>query len=209
MLNECIEGLNIKKNGIYVDGTLGGAGHSKEILKRLSSKGMLIGIDRDEEALKAAKENLRQYSNVKYVHGNHDEIYESDPPLGCVCVEDRIVVYKGIRIMGLGGSIDYNGGKFQYTQKEMNRRCRKLWFALKKHSGIDILVTHAPAFKMNDGIDYPHQGFQAFQKIIDYWHPRFFVHGHIHLNYGHDMNRVSQYKSTVIVNAYDHYVIEW
>ena len=149
------------------------------------------------------------HGDVLYVHGNHDEIYESDPPLGCVCVEDRIVVYKGIRIMGLGGSIDYNGGKFQYTQKEMNRRCRKLWFALKKHSGIDILVTHAPAFKMNDGIDYPHQGFQAFQKIIDYWHPRFFVHGHIHLNYGHNMNRVSQYKSTVIVNAYDHYVIEW
>lgn len=76
MLNECIEGLNIKPDGIYVDGTLGGAGHSKEIAKRLSAKGMLIGIDRDEEALKAAKENLKDYSNVKYVHGNHDEIRE-------------------------------------------------------------------------------------------------------------------------------------
>ena len=72
MLNECIEGLNINPDGIYVDGTLGGAGHSKEIVKRLSKKGMLIGIDRDEEALKAAKE----FSNVKYVHGNHDEIKE-------------------------------------------------------------------------------------------------------------------------------------
>ena len=48
MLNECIEGLNINPDGIYVDGTLGGAGHSKEIVKRLSKKGMLIGIDRDE-----------------------------------------------------------------------------------------------------------------------------------------------------------------
>lgn len=76
LLEETIEGLKIKEDGIYVDGTLGGAGHSKEILKRLSSKGMLIGIDRDEEALKAAKENLKQYSNVKYVHGNHDEIEE-------------------------------------------------------------------------------------------------------------------------------------
>ena len=61
MLNECIEGLNINPDGIYVDGTLGGAGHSKEIAKRLSKKGMLIGIDRDEEALKAAKENLKEY----------------------------------------------------------------------------------------------------------------------------------------------------
>ena len=76
LLEETIEGLKIKEDGIYVDGTLGGAGHSKEILKRLSSKGMLIGIDRDEEALKAAKENLKQFSNVKYVHGNHDEIEE-------------------------------------------------------------------------------------------------------------------------------------
>ena len=74
LLEETIKGLNIKKDGIYIDGTLGGAGHSKEILKRLSSKGTLIGIDRDEEALQAAKENLKEYKNVKYIHGNHDEI---------------------------------------------------------------------------------------------------------------------------------------
>ena len=76
LLEETIKGLNIKPDGIYVDGTLGGAGHSKEIVKQLSPKGMLIGIDRDEEALKAAKENLKQYNNVKYIHGNHDEIEE-------------------------------------------------------------------------------------------------------------------------------------
>lgn len=74
MLAECIEGLKIKSDGIYVDGTLGGAGHSKEIIKRLSAKGVLIGIDRDEEALKAAKNNLKEFSNVKYVHDNHDNI---------------------------------------------------------------------------------------------------------------------------------------
>ena len=77
LLNECIKGLNIKPDGIYVDGTLGGAGHSKEILKRLDkNKGLLIGIDRDEEALQAAKQNLSEYENVKYVHGNHDNIKE-------------------------------------------------------------------------------------------------------------------------------------
>ena len=74
LLEECIQGLNIIKNGIYVDGTLGGAGHSSEILKKLSNKGMLIGIDRDEEAIQTAKERLKQYSNVKYVHDNHDNI---------------------------------------------------------------------------------------------------------------------------------------
>lgn len=75
LLNECIEGLKIKKNGIYVDGTLGGAGHSSHIIQNISQdNGLLIGIDRDEEALKAAKEKLKRYKNVLYVHGNHDEI---------------------------------------------------------------------------------------------------------------------------------------
>ena len=77
LLQECIENLKINPDGIYVDGTLGGAGHSIEIAKRLSQKGLLIGIDRDEEALKAAKDRLKGYENVKYVHGNHDEICES------------------------------------------------------------------------------------------------------------------------------------
>ena len=76
LLKETIDGLNIKKDGIYVDGTLGGAGQSKEILKKLSPKGLLIGIDRDDDALKAARENLKQFENVKYIHGNHDEIKE-------------------------------------------------------------------------------------------------------------------------------------
>ena len=76
LLEETIQGLNIKENGIYVDGTLGGAGHSKEILKRLSPKGLLVGIDKDEDALKAASENLKDFQNVKYIHGNHDEIDE-------------------------------------------------------------------------------------------------------------------------------------
>ena len=53
----------------------GGAGHSEEIIKRLSENGLLIGIDRDEEALRAAKKRLEKYKNVKYIHGNHDEIY--------------------------------------------------------------------------------------------------------------------------------------
>lgn len=77
LLKETIEGLNIKNDGIYVDGTLGGAGHSKEILKRLdSSKGLLIGIDRDKEALEAAQKNLSEYNNVIYIHNNHDNIQE-------------------------------------------------------------------------------------------------------------------------------------
>ncbi len=95
MLKECIDGLNINPDGIYVDGTIGGAGHSKEIAKRLSPVGTLIGIDRDEEALEAAKENLKDYSNVKYVHGNHDEIREILNDLGVEKV-DGILLDLGV-----------------------------------------------------------------------------------------------------------------
>ena len=70
LLNECIEALDIKENGIYVDCTLGGAGHSSHIVKHLSKDGTLIGIDQDQDALKAAKERLKEFENVKYVHNN-------------------------------------------------------------------------------------------------------------------------------------------
>ena len=74
LLQECIDGLNIKENGIYVDGTLGGAGHSSKIVEKLSKRGTLIGIDRDTQALESASEKLKDFNNVKYVHGNHDDI---------------------------------------------------------------------------------------------------------------------------------------
>ena len=74
LLNECLDGLNIKEDGIYVDGTLGGAGHSSEIAKRLTT-GRLIGIDRDPIALKAAGERLKPYADrVTLVHSNFCEI---------------------------------------------------------------------------------------------------------------------------------------
>ncbi len=82
MLKECIEGLKIKNGGIYIDGTLGGAGHSREIAKKLENQGILIGIDRDEEALQAAKEKLKEFTNVKYIHDNHDNIKQIIEQLG-------------------------------------------------------------------------------------------------------------------------------
>ena len=82
MLNECIEGLNIKPEGIYLDGTLGGAGHSSEIVKRLTT-GKLIAIDKDEQALSAAKERLKDYSDkVTYVHDDFKNAIENLDKLG-------------------------------------------------------------------------------------------------------------------------------
>ena len=74
MLSQVIEGLAIDPDGIYVDGTLGGAGHSSEIVKRLSDKGRLIGIDQDEDAIKAASERLAGYKQVTIVKNNYVNI---------------------------------------------------------------------------------------------------------------------------------------
>ena len=95
LLNECIEALNIKENGIYVDGTLGGAGHSSHILSNLSKDGMLIGIDQDQDALKAAKEKLKDFENVKYVHSN---FYNIDSILNDLDIEkvDGILMDLGV-----------------------------------------------------------------------------------------------------------------
>ena len=121
LLEETIKGLDIKQEGIYIDGTLGGAGHSKEILKRLSSKGMLIGIDRDEEALQAAKENLKEYKNVKYIHGNHDEIEEILENLGIEQV-DGILLDLGVSSYQL----DEKGRGFSYLgNNELDMRMDK------------------------------------------------------------------------------------
>lgn len=74
LLDECIQGLNIEPNGVYVDCTLGGGGHSLNILGHLGSEGSLIGIDQDSNAIAAASERLKDYSNVTYVHKNFSDI---------------------------------------------------------------------------------------------------------------------------------------
>ena len=95
LLQECIDGLNIKPDGIYVDGTLGGAGHSRQIVRRLDS-GLLVGIDRDPVALKAAGERLAPFANnVKLVHSNFCDMAEELEKLGISGV-DGILLDLGV-----------------------------------------------------------------------------------------------------------------
>ena len=121
LLQECIEGLNIKENGIYVDGTLGGAGHSKEIVKRLSSEGLLIGIDRDDDALKAAKERLKEFSNVKFIKDNHDNIKQILDDIGIEGV-DGILLDLGVSSYQLD---ERNRGFSYLGENELDMRMDK------------------------------------------------------------------------------------
>lgn len=146
---------------------------------------------------------------VLYVHGNHDTKYETIPPEGCTCIEDTIYVYRGIRILGLGGSMRYKPGDHQYTEREMQRRVRRLGFQLWRHRGFDILVSHAPAYQLNDGMDLPHQGFKAFLSLMEKYKPKFFLHGHVHKTYGRQHKRYDRYRDTHVINAFERCVFDF
>lgn len=111
LLEECIEALNIKKQGYYVDCTMGGAGHSSHIVSKLNNDGRLIGIDQDTDALNAAKERLKDYNNAIYVHNNFYNIYD-------ILEELKIEKVDGI-LMDLGVSsyqLDAGERGFSYMQ---------------------------------------------------------------------------------------------
>ncbi len=95
MLNEVIEGLNINPSGIYIDGTVGGAGHSFEIAKRLNKKGRLICFDRDDNAIKASQERLKEFENVLFIKDNFKNAKERLDELGVDCV-DGILLDLGV-----------------------------------------------------------------------------------------------------------------
>lgn len=149
------------------------------------------------------------HCDVLYVHGNHDNDYEKNPPEGCICIDDDLINYNGTRILGLGGSMKYNLGRYQYSEKQMRRRYWRLWTKIQRYRGFDILLTHAPAKGLHDGKDMPHRGFQCFLDMIERYKPRYFVHGHVHMNYGYGMVRKDHYRQTIVVNAYEKYSIEY
>ena len=121
LLDECIEGLNIKPDGIDVDGTLAGAGHSKEIVKKLSKEGLLIGIDRDEDALKAAKEKLKEFQNVKFIKDNHDNIKQILEDIGIEKI-DGILLDLGVSSYQLD---ERNRGFSYMGENELDMRMDK------------------------------------------------------------------------------------
>lgn len=145
---------------------------------------------------------------VLYVHGNHDDKYEQTPPEGCTCIEDQIFEFEGIRILGLGGSNRYKAGVNQYTDKEMRKRIKKLRFKLWRSKGFDILVTHSPARGLHDDEDRCHQGFEVFNELVEKYKPKYFVHGHVHMNYGRQFPREDMLGETRVINAFEKYMIE-
>lgn len=143
-----------------------------------------------------------------YVHGNHDTGYARRAPEGCQCIEDNLVTVGGLRILGLGGSMLYNGGPHQYTERQMSWRINKLRLKLRMAGGVDIVLTHAPVRGYGDQENITHRGFEAFLPLMDRYRPRYLVHGHVHQRYGTQPRRVFKYKDTTIINACGRYILD-
>ncbi len=140
-----------------------------------------------------------------YIHGNHDTHYDDQPPLGCICIEDIVYNFNGLKIAGLGGCREYRGGKHQYSERAMSKKIKKNKKAFKK--GFDILLTHSPAFGLGDGEDHAHIGFKSFIKLLDDHKPKYMIHGHQHLNYK-QQERIIQYNETTIINGFQYYILD-
>jgi len=142
-----------------------------------------------------------------YVPGNHDGSYENSAPEGCTNIDGKIFKFNGLVILGFGGCRKYNNGPYQYTERQMALKVKKLWFKLWRNRKIDILVSHAPALSLGDGEDPCHTGFIAFRKLLDKYSPKFFVHGHQHMSY-HTHKRLLIYKDTTIINSEGYHIFE-
>ena len=140
---------------------------------------------------------------IVYVPGNHDDRYAKEPPEGCLCADGKVVSVKGVRILGLGGSIRYHpDGVHMYTEKEMASRIGSLRRQLRAAGGFDILLTHAPIRGFGDQEDFAHRGFECFGPLLDAWRPAVMVHGHVHKAYtGAGFVRERDWHGVPVINA--------
>lgn len=146
--------------------------------------------------------------SLLYVHGNHDARYLHEPPEGCDCIDDSLVVYQGLRILGLGGCKKYHPGEFQYTEEQMRLRIARLRFALWRAGGVDLVVTHAPPRGVGDQEDFAHQGFEALRDLLDKYHPQVLIHGHVHLRYNISLPREQTYSGVRVINVSGRYALD-
>jgi Icc-related predicted phosphoesterase len=144
-----------------------------------------------------------------YVPGNHDRDFVNNPPLGCICADDDVVRICNLRIGGLGGCMGMNPNEqFEYSEKQMSSRVKKLSSKVKKAKGIDVFLTHAPAQGAGDGEDVFHRGFACFNDFIALHKPQYHVFGHQHVRYGRQIDTIIQSGATTHINACGHQFID-
>jgi uncharacterized protein len=165
--------------------------------------------------------------DLVYVMGNHDiseleargvrrwledEKEMVDPSTGAIDAGFRLKRVEGLIILGLPGSMLYNGGPNQYTEGAMARRLallvpRLLLNRLLHGRAVDLVLTHAAPQGIHDRDDPCHRGFKCFLWLMRTFKPKWLVHGHIHLYDLADV-RISSYRETTVINAFGHWVLD-
>jgi hypothetical protein len=160
--------------------------------------------------------NLRRLSDYDYRHQPEPEersaAYTPKAPGGGYYISGRVARVQGVIFAGLGGSMNYNRGLNQFTERRMFFYMLRLipfllWNRLVYGRFLDVLITHAPPEGIHDCRDRCHRGFRSFLWFMKTFKPQYLVHGHIHL-YGNNEQRRTEYRDTMVVNAFDHYVID-
>ncbi len=137
-----------------------------------------------------------------YVRGNHDEGYINSPP-GGEDLHNRLVDFGGLTFFGLEGSPRYSGSPIQYSEGEMGRFVWNAGLGMRLRRwrqgyGVDVLVTHAPPFGIHDADDPPHRGFKALLNFVDWYRPRYMLHGHVHTYDRRTITRTERAGTTII-----------
>lgn len=162
--------------------------------------------------------------NVPFFHvpGNHDlptsvpgwdRRTQAELPLDCGNLDGRMVEEQGLLLAGFGGSVRYRpDGEHQYTQAEMRRRVLalvpRLWMNRVRYGrALDLCITHSPPKGIHDGTDPAHVGFDAFNRLIARFRPRYLLHGHSHV-WRRDTIVTTQVGATTVVNVCPYRVIE-
>jgi len=132
---------------------------------------------------------------------------------GSTCIEGKVIRYRKLLIAGLGGCRRYNSGSNQFTEFQMSMRIlrmvpRLIWNRVVHGRFLDILLTHASPYGMNDRPDPTHVGFRVFVRFMDRFRPKYLLHGHVHL-YDLNAQRSVTYGQTEIINVYDHYLLDF
>jgi uncharacterized protein len=152
--------------------------------------------------------HTRFQAPLYYICGNHDIRHEAKPPAGCTNLHARVIRFEGLNILGLEGSQWYNGGPYQYTEKQMQRTIRRLRPLIWFQGGIDIVIAHAPPRNVNDAEDRCHKGFECFRWLIDKYEPDYFIHGHIHAHFRNASDRITVVNTTEVINSYGYFLFE-
>lgn len=167
--------------------------------KQLNHVDLIISCgDLEPEYLSFLRNRLEK--PLFYVKGNHDIRYSEEKLIGCQDIHARLIRFKALKIMGLEGSLWYNGNINQYTDRQMDRIIFSMWVALWRKGGVDMVVAHAPPRHIHDAEDRCHMGFDSFVKLIHKRKPSWFIHGHIHKEFQSLEERTTVVGSTKVIN---------